>query len=862
MKAGQNEKRGVYSHMAGEEPVTECLLSNKKFRGNQIVLLGFFLFVVGVIVVIVHWHCLSARAISYDDTHYLSNNQLVQNPGWTSVRRFFSEVLRPSTVKGYYQPLAMTSLMLDYVMAGDPENLRPFHRTSLALHVMNTLLIIVLLYLLLGHLWAAVAAGLLFGVHPMTVESITWIGDRKTVLATFFALWSLVLYIGYARRGSLKLYVVCALMYVLALLSKPTSTPLPMLLLLFDYWPLRRLKWKAVLEKIPLFLIGSISAVITVASQGSSVYHPPDKSSILQILLTLSHNIVFYLYKILWPANLSSHYPFPEIFSIANPMVLISVIGTIVIITALLISLRWTPVFLVGWLFFFLAIFPTMQILRFSNVIAADKFAYLPSIGFLLAVAWILRWLWGRASAGRVRLRRLVIVLVVVLLAGLEATETRRYLVCWQDSEQLFRHMVSITPHAAQPHCGLGTFLVSQGRRDEAVDEFREALRLDPKDFQAHNNLGVIWSAKGKIEQAIAHYTEALRIASENAEIHNNMGKVLLNQGKLEQALQYFTKAVQIDPQYVDAHNNLGAVLLRKNRLDEAMAEFREVLRLEPEHDRAHNNLGVALLRKDRIDEAIGHFREVLELEPNDYKAHNNIGNALLKKDKTEEAIAEFNKALRLYPDYVNAHSNLARTYFMRGDIDQAVNHWTEVLRIQPGHPDALDNLASTLYRQGRIRQAIVRWTELLQADPNWSAAHDSLATAHYQLGQTTQAITHWREALRFRSDSPAILNNLAWVLATSEKGDFYEPAEAILLAERAAELTGFESPGTLDTLSVAYAAAGRFTKAVQTAEKAFNLARQTGNEDLIKQIRGHLDLFKTEQPFIETRRLPDELGR
>ena len=235
--------------------------------GSQPRLLALLLLSVAVLVVAVHWPALSAEVYTFDDTQYLTENPLVQNPSWAAAGRFLREVLEPSTVNGYYQPLSMISLMLDHATGGRVSNFRPFHRTSLGLHVANTALVIVLLYLLLRRAWAAAMVGLLFGLHPMTVEPIAWIGERKTLLAAFFALWSLVAYVGYARRGSRTWYRTCLALFVLALMSKPTTTPLPVLMLLLDYWPLRRLNRRAILEKFPLLLIAAVSAWITFESQ-------------------------------------------------------------------------------------------------------------------------------------------------------------------------------------------------------------------------------------------------------------------------------------------------------------------------------------------------------------------------------------------------------------------------------------------------------------------------------------------------------------------------------------------------------------------------------------------------------------------
>ena len=268
---------------------------------SKIILIAVLIILVCVSVLITHWPALSAQAISIDDQMYFVNNYLVRNPSWESTKRFLTEVLEPSAVQGYYQPLTMISLMLDYMMAGQSDSLQPFHITSLAFHIANTALIIVLLYQLFGNVWAAAAVGLLFGVHPLTVEPIPWVGERKTLLAAFFTFWSLVLYVRYVRRGSLKYYIGCAVMYMLALMSKPTSMPLPIMLLLVDFWPLRRLNWKTILEKLPLFVIGGILAVIIYVSQNLTLpVTMPQVYGFIRVPLFICHDIIFYLYKMIW----------------------------------------------------------------------------------------------------------------------------------------------------------------------------------------------------------------------------------------------------------------------------------------------------------------------------------------------------------------------------------------------------------------------------------------------------------------------------------------------------------------------------------------------------------------------------------
>ncbi|MHC4799111.1 MAG: hypothetical protein ACYTF1_20955, partial [Planctomycetota bacterium] len=418
---------------------------------HSIALLAGLAIMVILMVLVAHWPALSAGALSFDDTDYLTTNQLVQNPGLTSAYRFLVEVIKPSTVGGYYQPLSMISLMLDYAGGGRIDNLRPFHRTSLLLHICNTILVTVFIYILFKQPWIAAAIGLLFGVHPLTVETIPWVGERKTLLASFFVLWCLILYVRFSRTVNWKTYVICLSMYVLALMSKPTSMPLPFLLILLDCWPLGRLNRRRIIEKIPFFIVGAMFAIITLISQGQTAELTLQRArSPMAMPLTICHNIMFYPYKMLWPAKLSSVYPFPEPLTLSNPTLAAGVIATIVIISVLIISLRWTRAFAVGWLFFFVALSPTLMVVGYSLGIAADKYVYLPSIGLLLPLAWLLGRLWSRPiRLSRLKVQRYVVLVLVLTLAAAETLVTRRQLVYWKDSVSLYRHMSSVAPNSA-----------------------------------------------------------------------------------------------------------------------------------------------------------------------------------------------------------------------------------------------------------------------------------------------------------------------------------------------------------------------------------------------------------------------------
>lgn len=612
-------------------------------------------------VLAVYAPVLSAGALFIDDHQYLVENPLVQSPGRASAGRFFREVLEPSTVGGYYQPLAMISLMADYAIGGRPDRLWVFHATSLALHVANTALVVAFLYLLFGRPWPAALVGLLFGAHPLHIESIAWVAERKTVLAAFFAMLHLILYVAYTRRPAWTRYAACLATYVLALLSKPTTTPLPLLLLLLDFWPLRRLSKRTILEKLPFFIIGIVSAVITCISQsrtgGAGL---PGEFPAMRIPLILCHNTVFYLAKILWPAHLSPFYAFPEPLGPAHRSIRLGLIGTCLLIPALLLSLRWTRALLTGWLFFFIAILPTMGIIGFTVVIAADRFTYLPMVGLLLPITWFLLRPWDGAAGGRSRrLSRVAAVAVVLSAVVAEAAATRAYLGRWRDTEALYRYALRTAPNAPWLHANLAATLNEKGAFDEGIQHCEAALRVLRDDPEAHNNLGGALQEKNKIDEAVVHYREAVRLRPNYALAHHNLATALHALGRTDEAIMEWNEALRLRPLFPDAHNNLGSALLEQGKLDEAIGHYRSTLAIQPDHVEARYNLGAALARQGKLTDAINTYADLLRRHADHAPSHYALAHLLVRQGRAADAIREYGQVLRIDPTNTGARNEL-----------------------------------------------------------------------------------------------------------------------------------------------------------------------------------------------------------
>lgn len=767
---GGKKRRDKFEPVSKYVRPAERGLKHRTFK-QRTALPAVLILLVTAAVIIAHWPALSAQALSFDDNQYLTENYLVQNPGWGSAKRFLLEILEPSTVQGYYQPLAMISLMADCAAGGTADNLMPFHRTSLLLHAANTGLVIILIYMLFGQPVIAAMLGLLFGLHPMTVETIAWVGERKTLLAAFFCLCCLISYVRYARSGSWKWYVTVAVLYVLALMSKPTSTPLPVLLLLLDYWPLNRLSRRSVLEKVPLLVIGVISSVITVVSQGRTAsVTMPESKSLSESILILFHNIVFYPYKMLFPLNLSSHYPVPNPVSIAEPMVFLGVVGSCILAVVLLLSLRRSRCLLAGWLFFFVAIFPTMGVIGFTNVIASDKFAYLPCVGLLLPVGYFLSRVWAVSSLSVSVNKRAVICMTVCVLAVSEAFATRGYLHHWQNSETLLRRMLTLSPQADSLHNGLGLLLFNEGKTDEAVKCYRQALKLNSNNAETHNNLGIALAANGKADEAVAHYEKARQLRPNYPATHNNLGNALTQLGRLEEAVIEYRKALEIKPLHPTAHYNLGIAFEKQGKLKEAAEEYTAAIKINPGYAQAYNNLGNVRAAQGKTNEAIAAYRNAVMVDADFASAHYNLAITLTEQKRIAEAITEYQQALRIQGDYFDAHNNLAVLLSQNGRYEEAVKHFSEAVKIQPGDIDTYNNLGVTYMAMGKVGPAIAWFQRTLQIDPGNSNAHFNLAVNFERTGRLEQAVEHYRQTLRTNAQHQPARQGLERILTKMQQ--------------------------------------------------------------------------------------------
>jgi len=785
-------------------------------------------------VVITYWPVLDVRAMTFDDTDYLINNQRVQHPSWTSAGQFLTEVLEPSTVKGYYQPLAMISLMLDYAAGGRPDDLRPFHRTSLALHVVNTLLLMALLYMLFGKPWIAAGGALLFGVHPMTVESIAWVSERKTLLAAFFVFGCLIAYVRYTRRCDWKSYVACAVLYALSLMAKPTSIPIPLALLLMDFWPLNRLSKRAVLEKIPLFMVGILFAVITIISQArTSAVVVQGEHSLIQAPLILGYDIVFYLCKFVWPVNLTALYPIPKPMALSNPTILVAVIGSCLLVAGLLFSVRRTPALLTGWLIFMVVLFPASGVVGFTTTLTADRHFYLPAIGYLLVVVWLLGRLAGTDTEARSIGRPVAVGLGVIAAASLLVAGTRHYLEEWQTTVRHKFYMLKLAPNSPIAHFGCGNFYKEKGQDEQAIPYFSQAIALKPDYVQAYLNRGSAWAGVGDYARALQDYDKVVELSPDYAETYNNRGLSNQKLHHFDKAIRDFTKAIELAPEHAQAYNNRGSAYNDIREYQRAERDFTRAIELMPAYAQAHNNRGVIYNNTHDYKRAIGDFARAIERMPECAETYVNRGNAYIGLRNYSRAIVDYNKAIKLksnmaiaycnrghayaymgdhrkaiedynravdlQPDCNEAYCNRGIAYGQLGDYQRSLDDLSRAIEIKPDYTEALYNRGITYGVMADYGRAIREYTKAIELQPVHAHAYTNRGNAYLGLGDSGSAIKDHCKAIELKPDYAQAYHNRA-------SAYYYVGAYAKGLAdiEKCRQLGGHVNPHLREALTQA----------------------------------------------------------
>ena len=514
--------------------------------------------------------------LDYDDDDYVTNNQIVQNGLTCNGIQWAFTTFHASN----WHPLTWLSHMTDCELFG--LNPAPHHFINVLFHAANAALLFALLFRLTGILWPAAFIAALFAWHPLHVESVAWIAERKDVLSTFFALLSLLSYAKFARENCRCSFWFALIFFALGLLAKPMLVTLPFIMLLLDFWPIQRFNHstiqRLIVEKIPFFIITGISSLITFIAQHSGDAIVSFKNVPLPYRLeNMFVAYAGYLQKIFWPENLAVVYPLPETISARA----VTTAGTVLFIISVGAWLwrKRAPYLTAGWLWFLGMLVPVIGLVQVGGAALADRYTYLPATGIFIAFTF-----GGLALAERFQFPKMILGVAAVLVLGICLILTEKQLHYWHDSETLFIRTLAVTKNNDIAHVNLGVAFEQENQRDAALAEYHEAVKLAPTRFQIHNNLGNLLDNLGQPDAALVEYREAVRLNPNAPALHDSLGIVLVELRNFNEAMEEFTNAARLDPAYPWPHFQMAKALLKQGRNAEAIDQFHTALRLDPEN--------------------------------------------------------------------------------------------------------------------------------------------------------------------------------------------------------------------------------------------------------------------------------------
>jgi protein O-mannosyl-transferase len=598
--------------------------------------------------------------VNWDDPSYITENAQVMKG--LSRETFLWAITTARSP--YWHPVTWLTHLLDVRLFGLDAGWH--HVTNAVIHAINTLLIFGLFRTMTGDDRRSAFIAAVFGVHPLHVESVAWVTERKDVLSTFF--WALAVwaYTAYVRAPEFRKYFAVVVLFCLAVMSKPMVVTLPAVLLLFDIWPLKRISlttvdrqaWtRAILDKLPLLAITVGTSIATVIIQRDVGAMAGLDALPLQVRLANAiMGYLSYIWMTLWPAGLAAFYPIQQ-----YPGWLVALAATTLLGVSILVVLaRRQQYLLVGWFFYLVTLSPVIGLLQAGEQRIADRFMYVPMFGLLIVVAWGVPELLKRVDA-----RRGLVPAAVAIVLALTVT-ARAQTLHWASSITLWEHGTRVTPDSYIAHENLGQALRERGRLDEAAASYRRALQHAPANSPnyiavIHNSLGIVATRQGKTEEALRHFQEAVRFDDDFAEPRNNLANALAGAGRPAEAIEHYRAAVRLEPELTEPRVGLGSALLTLGQTDEAIVQYQEALRIDPSLAQAHNGLGAALARQGRTDEAIARYNEALRLDPDLPTAHLNMAVVLIKQGKTADARAHLERALAADPSYAPARQLLDR---------------------------------------------------------------------------------------------------------------------------------------------------------------------------------------------------------
>ncbi len=809
--------------------------------------------------------------VNFDDGDYIYNNEMVKK-GLTgeTVRWAFR-------LRGYaanWHPLTWLSHMLDIEIYG-LDNPGGHHITNIILHIANTLLLFAVFYKMTGAVWRSGLVAGLFALHPLHVESVAWVSERKDVLSSLFWMLTMLFYACYVQRnGSKKWYIAAVIAFAIGLTAKAMLVTLPCVLLLMDYWPLKRFSLGkdtqnkkpgsvhslkiCLLDKIPFFILTVFSSIITfiVQRRWGAVEDIEVLSFSTRLLNTFSAYIK-YIIKMFYPVRLANFYPYPQSLSI--PFVIVSMILLISITVAVVWFIRKQRFWAVGWFWYLGTLIPVIGLVQVGEQEIADRYTYIPLIGLFIMVAWGLGELRKRVSAAKPYITAATGI-AMVALAGL----TYRQVGFWENNFTLLEHAIAVTEGNYECHFCLADPLIEEGRIDEAIEHTRRAIEIkedylkgqngmgyallqkgqpaeaipyllraieiEPKCYQAHVNLAIAYRQTGQFQKALKHFHITLQNEPSMTRIYANIAEVHTMAGNIDQALTYYQKFLQAQPNSPNIIYSAGVLYAQKGDFASAAQYFENALQFAPEEPMLHANLGLAYSRLGYLKRAENHYQTALKLSPNMPEVHHNYGNMLFQLGNHESSLGHLQKAAALAPDSPEISNDLGVAYLQLKQYEKAQQAFEKAIQLRPQFVDPYANLGVVLLQQAKYDRAEHYLKKAIELSRNQVSAYYNLGLVYGLSGKTDQAIEMMNKVLTLSPSNPNPHIKLAEIYRDQGRLD-----KAIEHALKACRLTNHQNPYFLAMLGECYASAGQTDSARQAYNKALEIAIKLNHQELIE---------------------------
>ncbi|MGD0209444.1 MAG: tetratricopeptide repeat protein [Desulfomonilia bacterium] len=599
--------------------------------------------------------------INFDDQLYVTDNPIVKaGITWNGITWAFS-----FSDRTYWHPLTWFSHMVDCELFG--LNPGKHHLVNVFLHIINSILLFLVFMMMTGTLWRSAFVAFLFALHPINVDSVAWIAERKNLLSTLFCMLTIMAYIYYSRRPSFYKYILILFVFMLGLLSKPMLISIPFVLLLLDFWPLKRINFdslltrehisigvsnerraqrtqalKLIIEKIPLLIL----SLVIICTSIISFQHHSDviSSNLISIKLRMANALVSYVTyigKLIWPRNLTIYYPFPAGLPLWE-VVGASVFLCVATILAGLYAKKF-PYLIVGWLWYLGTLVPVSGLIQVGLWPAmAERWVYIPAIGLFMLVAWLIPDLVSEFRFKNLALSTLAIMVICILMIL-----TWKQTGYWKNDFTLFSHALQVNERNSVAYSNLGDYYISINKPGEAIEYYDKSVEINPYDPLVQNNFAIALLKEGRYEESIKYFKKAILSYPRDPQLYSGLGSAFAHQNRNTEAIEYFSKSLDIDPSNAEVHFDLAYILSEERRFDEAIINFKKVLSINSSHVGALFGLSAAYSKKKDYNAAMTLLKKILDIQPDNPNIYYNIACIYAKMNKADESITWLNDAVQ-----------------------------------------------------------------------------------------------------------------------------------------------------------------------------------------------------------------------